>query len=916
MKRQILSLILFFIMVSVFSQNNTTENKVIDILNEAERTSNLDSVVLLTTRAYDLAFTGNSDSLKAALSFHLSQAYYNISQFGKAKSFANKADSIAKQGQLYVWEYRAKTRLAAIYAMQDDANATFDYYNKALEIAFKTKDSVNIGDAFNNMGNAYLVVEKFSEAEKYLKKALEIYNKINLSESEKLITYKNLARSVSDINESEKYMDLAYKVVEQENNAFKSSAFYLTAGEMYRRKGFYDKSIESFEKSIEIAKKGKIIQIEVIGLAGKGVVQKYTRNFKSAIKTLNKALSYPELGTANRLLVLEELAHAYRLVEDYKNAYDTMDKFNTITDSIQNVNWESKYAEYDVKYNTAQKDIDIANQKLQIEKQERAKYQIIFIGIILILIIAGISQNYLQRQKRKKERAEAIAQKEKEHNDMRTKFLGNIAHEIRTPLTLINGHLDLTLENTALDKQVKSHVLAARSSSNQVLENVSEILDLLKFESQIHQESQSSIKVNSFFKRVFLSFESLAASKNISLKYDSSISDKLTIISSKKKIERIINNLITNALKFSHPNTSIEAKAKVENNQVYFSIKDHGLGIPKSELDNVFKRFYQTDEGQKVGGIGIGLSLAKEFAASLHGDLEVTSILNEGTSFTLHFPYTINEGKDAKEEQKSPAKKEAIHITTTEKKARILVVEDNIEMSNYLKEILSDHFVCDVAFNGIEALEKVQQNNYQLITSDIMMPTMDGYEFKEKVNGLDKTKNIPFIFISAKALNEDKLIGFELGVDDYVTKPFSKLELIARIKSLLENKKRREEWAISNPEIVHAEDSHEDKLLLKIRQLIHKNLDDGNYKVAQLSADIGYSSRQLSRILKKNTGLSPVQYILEIRLAVAYNLIVQKQKATIAEVRNAVGISSTSHFNQKFEERYGLKPKKLLEEHS
>lgn len=915
MKRRIFILALFLFSASVYSQNDSTKNKIIDILHEAERTSNLDSVVLLTTKAYELALTENNDSLRAALSFHLSQAYYNVSQFAKAKTYANRADSIAKNGELYVWEYRAKTRLAAINAMQENDSETFDYYNQALEIAYKTKDSVNIGDAFNNMGNAYLIVEKFSEAEKYLKKALEIYNKMNLSESEKLITYKNLARSVSDINESEKYMNLAYKVVEKENNAFKSSAFYLTAGEMYRQKGFFDKSIESFEKSIQIANKGKIIQVEVIGIAGKGVVQKYKRDFKSAIKTMNKALSYPELGMSNRLLVLEELAHTYRLVEDYKNAYDTMDRFNTITDSIQNVNWESKYAEYDVKYNSAQKDIDIANQKLQIEKQERAKYQIIFIGVIIILVVAGIFQNYLQRQKRKKEQAEAVALKEKEHNEMRTKFLGNIAHEIRTPLTLINGHLDLTLENTDLNKNIKSHVLAARSSSNQVLENVSEILDLLKFENQVGKESTSSIKINSFFKRVFLSFESLAASKSITLKYDSTIPEELTILSSKKKIERIVNNLITNALKFSHPNTSIEATATIENDHIYFSIKDHGLGIPKSELDNVFKRFYQTGEGQKVGGIGIGLSLAKEFAISLNGDLKVKSDLNEGASFTLHFPFVLDESKVISEEPEISLSKKTQDMSI-EKKTRVLIVEDNIEMSNYLKEILSDHFTCDVAFNGMEALEKVQQHNYQLITSDIMMPTMDGYEFKEKVNRLDKTKHIPFVFISAKALNEDKLIAFELGVDDYITKPFSKPELIARMKSLLENKKRREEWAINNPEIVHAEDNHEDKLLLKVRKLIHKNLDDGNYKVAQLSADIGYSSRQLSRILKKNTGLSPVQYILEIRLAVAHNLILQKQKATIAEVKSAVGISSTSHFNQKFKERYGLNPKQLLEEHT
>lgn len=915
MNRFALGLLFLFSILSVFAQNQSTEDRVIDILHEAEKTSNLDSVVLLTKKAYDLAIAKGNDSLKAALTFHLSQAYYNISQFDTAKAFANKADSIANTHKLYLWEYRAKTRLAAIYAMQKNSNATFDLYNKALEIAHKTKDSTNIGDAFNNMGNAYLTVEKFAEAEKYLKKALDIYNRINLSESEKLITYKNLARSVSNIEDSEKYMDLAYKVVQEENNAFKSSAFYLTAGEMYRQKGFFDKSIESFEKSIQIAQKGKIIQVEVIGYAGKGVVQKYRRDFKNAIKTLNKALSYPELGISNRLLVLEELAHTYRLVDDYKNAYDTMDLFNTITDSIQNVNWESKYAEYDVKYNSAQKDIDIANQKLEIEKQERAKYQIIFIGIILILIVAGIFQNYLQRQKRKKEQAEAMAKKEKEHNDMRTKFLGNIAHEIRTPLTLINGHLDLTLEKERLDPAVKNHVLAAKSSSNQVLENVNEILDLIKFGDPVSNDKDTNIVIDSFLKRNFLSFESLAASKNIVLSYESAIPDDLIITSSEKKIERILNNLVTNALKFSNSDGRIDAKAKVQDNTIEFSIQDYGLGIPKSELDSVFKRFYQTKEGQKVGGIGIGLSLSKEFAESLNGTLSVDSERNAGATFTLTFPFTKGENTETAKESPTIAVEDK-HPISLEKRERILIVEDNLEMSRYLKEILTPYYDCDVAFNGMEALQKVQQQSYGLITSDIMMPNMDGYEFKTKVNNLDKTKYIPFIFISAKALDEDKLVGFELGVDDYITKPFSKQELIARMKSLLHNKQRREEWAINHPDLVIEENSFEDKLLFKIRTLVYENLDDRDYKVDQLSKDLGYSSRQLNRILKKQLGLSPVQYILEIRLAVAYNLIIKKQKASISEVRAEVGISSTSYFNQKFEERFGIKPKKLLEQTS
>ncbi len=411
--------------------------------------------------------------------------------------------------------------------------------------------------------------------------------------------------------------------------------------------------------------------------------------------------------------------------------------------------------------------------------------------------------------------------------------------------------------------------------------------------------------------------------KHLTLDYQSNIPENVTAKIDVDKVEKILNNLISNAIKYSPANNKIIFDAQLSQDQLTVKVTDFGQGIHFNETEKIFERFYQSSQSNAVGGIGIGLSLAKEFAELLNGSLTVESELGKGSTFVFNLPVEITSSQTQEVENITPARRKVVEnnvslpedtpVTPQNKeKPNILIVEDNPEMCNYIVEILKDIYHCDIAFDGMEALEKVKSNSYDLITSDIMMPRLDGFQLREKLNENDNLKNIPFILISAKTLPEDKIKGFSLGIDDYVVKPFNKNELIARIDNLLINKKDREQWLQENEPVDESLDTSEKQLLSKIEETVINNISNEEFKVAQLASEIGYSQRQLTRILKQYTGMSPVKFILEIRLQKAYKLLQSKSFFTLSEVRFDVGIPSSSYFNRKFKERFGISPSELL----
>jgi len=894
-------------------QNKPNKLKAIYFNAFAKKQNSLDSSLYFTKIALKYAVKSKNDSLLSASFYNLSFFPAIYGDFDLAIKNITLLDSMLNVKPVPYFSFRRNTLLAYSNKMKDQINLALVYYKKALNDAFKTKDSLFIADAYNNLGDSFVSVNLKTEAHKYFLKALSIFEKRDGNNDRKIVIYNNLSRIAIDAKEALFYSDKAFKLVSIENNFQKLSLFYLNRGDVLRIQKKYKLSKKAFNKALKIADSINFILVKNIALIYLGDVYLKLGDTQQSVKVLEEALKLDQPNLVNYKNLLQSLSQAYALNKDYKKAFDLSKKMVSINDSIFKLKSAKDFAAFDVKYNTEQKDKEIAKQHLLLAKQKINNILYIIVSVLILAIAAIFFIVRVNNQNKKKLLTEVLLQKEKEINEIRSKFLGNIAHEIRTPLTLILGNLELALDNLNSKEKISKNIKVAYANSKKVIEDANEILEFLKFDKSKTTLHPTLININKTIRRLFFSFNSLADLKKLHLKYLSDIDTDFWGKIDLDKLEKILNNLISNAIKYSASQTNIILSAKIEDNNLHIDLTDFGQGIHHDETEKIFQRFYQATNSNTVSGVGIGLSLARELAEFMKGSLTVKSKINKGSTFTLILPISdYCYSQIIKQNEQDKSSEIPFNQSQKEIKPSILIVEDNPEMSDYLTEILSEKYSCTKAFNGQEALDLLKTQYFDLITSDIMMPFVDGFKLRKKMNEDPTLKNIPFILLTAKSLTKDKIKGFKLGIDDYIIKPFNKNELRARIDNLLINKKNRQKWQLINKNLTESSESFETHLISKIEKFVLDNLSNENFKVPQLAKEIGYSQRQLSRILQQFTGMSPVKFILEIRLQKAYQLLKQKTYITLSEIRYDVGISSPNYFNKKFKGRFGFMPSDLL----
>lgn len=866
-----------------------------------------DTLILYLQKAQTIALNEKTDTIRGEIFFKMGRYYYTIDSFESSKNYLKKAEYLLKNNRSKTY-LTTLIGLGVVYNKLHNKDSTFYYKEKSLQQSILMQDTLSIADAYNNLAFEYYYSNEKSalqKAHKYYKKALHFYTKLGIEEARFYINY---ATSTPNKNEAKEYFNKAKKLLK--NNHKGLIRLHIAKGNYYYDNKIFNNSFNSFKKAntliLKYAPKNQNLLSSFLGMGGT----------KTLLKEYNEALTYlsiplqryNELSSFNKINLLNDLTICYKATGNYKKALKFYTKKTILKDSLATLDNQKKLTEFDIKYKSAEKDSKIALQQLKITQQKKQQTYWIIGGLIILIGIIIIFQHLNNKHKRKKLLAESELKKNREISQVRTELLGNISHEIRTPLTLISGNIQMALEEENISKRITSFLNIALTNSKKVIDDANEILDLLKFEKHKIKVHTSTFSLHNFCKRVVLSFDSLAKIKNLQLNFFSSISPDMYIESDKKKIEKIINNLVSNAIKYSNANQKIDVFLSQEKNTFLLKVQDFGLGIPYKEKSKVFERFYQAENSKNIGGIGIGLALSKEFASLLQGNLTVESSLGKGSTFSLHLPlHTV----EAPVKTLVPAIETSPQTSEskTAQKPHILIVEDNIEMNNFLVEILQKKYHCTTAFNGEEAIEKLKTTHFDLITSDIMMPKVDGFALREQLNELKK--DIPFVFISAKNLEEDKLRGFDLGINDYITKPFSTKELVARINNLITNKNNRAFWALKNQDTTEIATSFDIKFIEKAEKIVLKHLSNEEFKVPELATELGYSQRHLSRVIKQFTGMSPVKFILEIRLQKAYHLLQQKVYPTLTEVKYEIGISSTTYFNKKFKERFGILPKEV-----
>mgnify|MGYP001120281316 CR=1 FL=1 len=529
-----------------------------------------------------------------------------------------------------------------------------------------------------------------------------------------------------------------------------------------------------------------------------------------------------------------------------------------------------------------------------------------------------------------KEEIASQAEKLLEMDRLKSHFFANISHEFRTPLALILGPAEKLKENTQEpSKQRYFHSII--SNVQRLLRLVNQLLDFSKLEQGKVTLQLQKGNLNLFLQQVIYSFEPLAQQKGIALKLALPTQDVISTYD-QDKLEKVCFNLLSNALKFTlEQGTITTTLTLLEGNQVEIKIEDTGVGIPENALPHIFDRFYQVDGSstRAYEGTGIGLSLVKELVELHQGKVSVQSIPDKGTIFSVILPHMLPsepfplQVEPAPITSATPAIVSAVtHSSQSNKAANtppsntILVVEDNEELRNFLCMELANTYQVLEATNGAEGTEQALQYIPDLIVSDVMMPHIDGLAMLQNLKNNSLTSHIPVILLTAKASFESKIIGLELGSDDYLTKPFSPKELLLRVKNrLLQRDKLREmiKQKLANPQMASEPlaiviNSMDEVFLQKALATVETHMDNSEFDVTIFCQEMGLSRSSLHKKLKALANLSTTAFIRQIRLKRAASLLRQKS-GLIDEIALQVGFNDTSYFSRCFKKQFGVSPK-------
>lgn len=526
---------------------------------------------------------------------------------------------------------------------------------------------------------------------------------------------------------------------------------------------------------------------------------------------------------------------------------------------------------------------------------------------------------------------------------MKSRFFTNISHEFRTPLSLIKGPVENAL------RSVKKSIHLEREEAEMMERNaarlqelIDQLLDISKLESGTERLRVAEGNLEKCIRSVFSNFLSLAESRHIRYRLD--LSGGLQVVwFDADKVEKILVNLINNAFKFTGNGgtilvtlTGVHEQDGKDAVHAELTVKDTGAGIPPERIDRIFDRFYQVDgsDTREQEGTGIGLSLVKELVDLYRGEIEVESVIDSGTTFRVKLPVARELFREeeqversvsgekpsaprvraARDESSRSAKEKGGMPERHDSAPLLLVIEDNDDLRRYISSMLDGSYRVLMAENGTQGLDLVMEHLPDLVISDVMMPGMDGYAVCRQIKETEQTSHIPVILLTAKADQGSKIEGLETGADDYIGKPFDLPELQARIRNLIDQRKRlREQFKrqfAANPGS-EVPLSSNDILLQKIISIIKQHLADADFTMAGMASELNISRSHLFRKVSAVTGYTPNDLLRIMRMRRAAVLF-DSGENNVSRVMYEVGYNNPSYFSRCFRELHGMNPSRYI----
>lgn len=959
---------------------NCQQNRIDSLLNLLH-TSNQDTnkVAILNLLAGTLEFSYPDSALNFVYeALELSQkllykkgiadSYYTLSfTYGRMGDF-DKAMQYSKNSLKYSEDIKDKKGISLSYNVLGNIHShlgnyqeALNYYLESLKIKEELKDTLNSAFTLTNVGLIHYYLGDYEKALQHYHQGLSLIKTVDDFDSRRFeaITYNNIGNSLENLNKDDEALDYYFKSIEikkELGNIRSLPMEYNNIGVVYSKQNKHDKALEYFYKALKQGEETSQKNRMASSLLNIGMVYQKEKKYIQALNFANKSLLQAK-ETKQKLKIraaYELIIDCYEGLRDYERAYRNLKLYNELSDSLFNEEKSKQIVEIETKYQTEKKEAEIellSNEtrlkESELERQKLVRNLIIAGGTLIFIIVMGAFNRYKFIQKTKRQLIEKErdleVEKFKEIDQAKSSFFANISHEFRTPLTLILGLTKKLIETSEGDHKSPGDYQVIQRNAERLQLLINQLLDISKLEAGAMSLKANKLDLVAFIKPILASFSSLAESKNI--EFEISIPEKrIEIYFDPDKLEKIVNNLLSNAFKFTPPAGKVIACLKhnqsdSENDpqgpnsieDIEITIEDTGKGIPEAELDNIFNRFYQLHGSNKrtFDGTGIGLALTKELVELHHGKISVTSRLDCGTTFKVKLLMGRDHLTQEEINDKSSHKKEvSIKLFDLEKSISnesdqdiqedahiILVVEDNQDLRKYIKnhlennEKLNHHKVIE-AGDGKQGLKKALDIIPDIVISDLMMQEMDGLELCQRLKTNEKTCHIPVIMLTAKADQESKMEGLEVGADAYIAKPFDADELILSVANMIDRhlllkKKFSQYFELGSQKIiVHSIDR---KFLEKVQTVIDQHMAEPELDVNYFSRELAMSRSQFYRKLKGVLGQSPNEFIREMRLIKASQLIGQNF-GTIAEVAYAVGFNNLSYFTKCFKEKFDQLP--------
>lgn len=797
---------------------------------------------------------------------------------------------------------QALNNIATDYRRMGMLDVAQSYHYQALSLCDESADTTyqmrkNRVKALNGLGNIYLSIYSYDDADSVFRQALEGEHQLG-SATGQAINYANLGSIYSARGDDEKALDYYRQSMfynKQDSNLLGMALYHLYFGNIYEKRQQYSLALREYEQSDRMMTDLKDLWHALEPRLALASVYYHTHEDAKAQALLDRAdatarqiNSWEHIVEVHRLyFLLMQRQGRYREALDHHliaTAYQDSILDNEKLDRIHNIG-------INIERTRQQEMVDMAQNELQTEKRIRQQSAWLF-GLTVILLLAVISA-LLYGQRMRHRSMEMM----REASRLREDFFTNITHEFRTPLTVILGLSRKIRENTEVPQSVSDKASTIERQGNRLLTLVTQLLDISKVKSVIGEPNWQHGNICAQVAMLLETYIDYAANRGVTLKYHYDQAIEMDFVPD--YVNKVMSNLVSNALKFTPNGGTISVNLYQRGDRLHIDVSDTGHGISSDKLAHIFEPFYTTGDTGEAKGTGIGLALTQEIISHLDGTITAESQVGKGTTFHIVMPIQ-NRSADP--------------VTETEignsGKPIIVVAEDNADVADLLCTQLEPFYEVVAARDGVEALKRAGEIIPDLVITDVMMPNMDGMALARAIRANDLTAHIPIIMVTARVTEQDRIEGLKAGADAYLVKPFNTEELLTRVAKLLEQRiMLRDKYAQTITQAPVTDDTIEDHFLARVEQVIVAHINKGeDITVTMVADDLNITARQLHR---KVTGLinqSPAALIRITRINCAKTIMAAKPEMPLKSVALACGFTDYSHFAKVFRTVTGISP--------